>query len=99
MNTTFNAIVSDVVTETPDTVTLVLDIGPPGELQGQGEYVTIDPHQFIGLAPFVGYLEHLKGRREPPRAYSMCSDPTEPLAITILREVCTRGRASRHIHP
>ena len=27
MNTTFNAIVTDVVTETPDTVTLVLDIG------------------------------------------------------------------------
>ena len=90
MNTTFNAIVIDVVTETPDTVTLVLDIGEPVSYKA-GQYVSIDPHQFIGLAPFVGYLEHLKGRREPPRAYSMCSDPTEPLAITIKEEFYEAG--------
>jgi ferredoxin-NADP reductase len=36
----------------------------------------------------IGYLEHLKGRREPPRAYSMCSAPHEPrVAITIKEEV------------
>ena len=91
MNTTFNAIVSDIVTETPDTVTLVLDLGRPASYKA-GQYVTIDPHQFIGLAPFVGFLEHLKGRREAPRAYSMSSDPTEPLAITIKEEFYEAGR-------
>ena len=90
MNTTFNAIVSDVVTETPDTVTLVLDLGSPASYKA-GQYVTVDPHQFAGLLPFVGYLEHLKGRREPPRAYSMCSDPSEPLAITIKEEFYQAG--------
>ena len=90
MNTTFNAIVSDIVTETPDTVTLVLDIGSH-VIYKAGQYVTVDPHQFVGLAPFVGYLEHLKGRREPPRAYSMCSDPSEPLAITIKEEFYEAG--------
>jgi len=34
------------------------------------------------------YLEHLKGRHEPPRAYSMSSAPHEPyVAITIKEEV------------
>jgi 3-ketosteroid 9alpha-monooxygenase subunit B len=91
LNTTFNAIVSDIVTETPDTVTLVLDIGSH-VIYKAGQYVTVDPHQFVGLAPFVGYLEHLKGRREPPRAYSMCSVPSEPLAITIKEEFYEAGR-------
>jgi 3-ketosteroid 9alpha-monooxygenase subunit B len=90
VNTTFNAIVSDVVTETPDTVTLVLDLGSPASYKA-GQYVTVDPHQFAGLLRFVGYLEHLKGRREPPRAYSMCSDPSEPLAITIKEEFYQAG--------
>jgi 3-ketosteroid 9alpha-monooxygenase subunit B len=91
VNTTFNAIVSEVVTETPDTKTLVLDLGATATYRA-GQYVTIDPHQFSGLAPFVGYLEHLKGRREAPRAYSMCSDPSEPLAITIKEEFYEAGR-------
>ena len=91
MNTTFNAIVSDVVCETPDTVTLVLDLGAQVTYKA-GQYVTIDPHQFSGLAPFVGFLEHLKGRREAPRAYSMSSEPSEPLAITIKEEFYYAGQ-------
>ena len=91
LNTTFNAVVTDVVTETPDTKTLVLDVGVSVNFKA-GQYVSIDPHQFPGLAPFVSYLEHLKGRREPPRAYSMCSDPSEPLAITIKEEFYEAGR-------
>ena len=91
LNTTFKAIVTDVVTETPDTVTLVLDIGSQVNYKA-GQYVTVDPHQFVGLAPFVGYLEHQKGRREPPRAYSMCSVPSEPLGITIKEEFYEAGR-------
>src|SRR5688572_9148088 len=31
--------------------------------------LTIDPHQFEGLERFIAFLEDLKGRREPPRAY------------------------------
>ena len=91
MNVVFNANVLDVVRETPDTVTLVMDIGAPSNYKA-GQYVTVDPHQFAGLMPFVGYLEHLKGRREPPRAYSMCSDPSEPLAITIKEEFYEAGK-------
>jgi ferredoxin-NADP reductase len=91
VNTTFNAIVTDVVTETPDTKTLVLDLGVSATYRA-GQYVSIDPHQFSGLAPFVGYLEFQKGRREPPRAYSMCSEPSEPLAITIKEEFYEAGR-------
>jgi 3-ketosteroid 9alpha-monooxygenase subunit B len=91
MNMTFQTVVTDVVSETPDTVTLVLDLGGPARYKA-GQYVSIDPHQFPGLAPFVGYLEHLKGRREAPRAYSMSSDPSEPLAITIKEEFYEAGK-------
>jgi ferredoxin-NADP reductase len=90
VNAVFDSRVCEVVQETPDTVTLVMD-GVPASYKA-GQYVTVDPHQFPGLMPFVAYLEHLKGRREPPRAYSMCSDPSEPLAITIKEEFYEAGR-------
>jgi 3-ketosteroid 9alpha-monooxygenase subunit B len=82
---TFDTTVVEAVLETPDATTLVLDIGSRAYRAGQ--YVSIDPHQFAGLQGFVAFLEHLKGRREPPRAYSMSSAPHEPLvAITIKEE-------------
>jgi ferredoxin-NADP reductase len=85
------ALVVDSIVETADTRTLVLDVGPVGTYRA-GQYVSIDPHQFIGLRSFIGYLEHLKGRREAPRAYSMCSAPHEKyLAITIKEEVYKEG--------
>jgi ferredoxin-NADP reductase len=83
----YDALVLESIPEAPDTKTLVLDLGPhPGYRAGQ--YVSIQPRQFIGLRSFVMYLEHVKKRKEPPRAYSMCSAPHEKyVAITIKEEV------------
>jgi ferredoxin-NADP reductase len=84
--TTFDALVAEVVVETPDTITAVLDLGTPVSYRA-GQYVSIDPHQFPALYSFTTYLEQLKGRVEPPRAYSMSSAPDEPhVAITIKEE-------------
>jgi ferredoxin-NADP reductase len=55
--------------------------------------VSIDPHQFPSLGSFIAYLEGLKGRREPPREYSMCSAPGDPyVAITIKEEFFEQGK-------
>jgi ferredoxin-NADP reductase len=52
-----------------------------------GQFLTIDPHQFEALDRFTAFLEHLKGKSEPPRAYSMCSSPHERyLAVTVKEE-------------
>ena len=89
--TTYEARVLESVVETWDTVTLVLDLGAQVPYRA-GQYVTIAPQQFVGLQSFVAYLEHLKGRVEAPRAYSMCSAPNERyLAITIKEEVYRAG--------
>jgi 3-ketosteroid 9alpha-monooxygenase subunit B len=83
----FDSVVSEVIVETPDTITAVLDVGEAVTYRA-GQYVTIDPHQFPALGSVTRYLEHVKGRPEPPRAYSMCSAPHEPhVAITIKEEV------------
>lgn len=88
---TFETSIVEVVPETADTVTLLLDLGAHGGYRA-GQYVSIDPHQFAGLQGFVQFLEGLKGRREPPRAYSMSSAPHEPLvAITIKEELYESG--------
>jgi ferredoxin-NADP reductase len=85
--TTFDALVLESIVETVDTRTLVLDAAVPATYRA-GQYVSIDPRQFAGLRSFVTYLEHVKGRHEPPRAYSMCSAPHERhVAITIKEEV------------
>lgn len=82
---TFEIVVTEVVQETPDTVTLVLaaEKMPPYRA---GQFLTIDPRAFPILAGQVAYLEHLKGKKELVRAYSMASAPHEPLAITIKEE-------------
>lgn len=83
----FESVVSEVIIETPDTITAVLDVGERVSYRA-GQYVTIDPHQFPALGSVTRYLEHMKGRAEPPRAYSMCSAPHEEgVAITIKEEV------------
>lgn len=88
---TFDALVLESIVETRDTRTLVLDIGAPAAYRA-GQYVSIAPQQFPGLHSFCAYLEHVKGRVEAPRAYSMCSAPHEPhLAITIKEEVYGPG--------
>jgi ferredoxin-NADP reductase len=91
--TVFQTVVRESIVETADTRTLLLDPGTPRTDWHAGQYVSVDPHQFPGLASLVAFLEHAKGRREVARAYSMCSAPHEPLlAITIKEEVFVAGR-------
>jgi ferredoxin-NADP reductase len=54
--------------------------------------LTIDPHQFEALERFTAFLEDLKGKKEPPRAYSMASAPHEKyLAFTVKEERYSSG--------
>jgi len=86
------AMVADVIRETPDTTTLVLFTGNERLDYEAGHFLTVDPHQFEGLERFVSFLEDLKGRREPPRAYSMSSAPHERyIAITVKEERYVSG--------
>ena len=79
--------VADVVVETPDTSTLVFFTGNDRLEYRAGHFLTIDPHQFEALERFTAFLEDLKGKKEPPRAYSMCSAPHERyLAVTVKEE-------------
>jgi 3-ketosteroid 9alpha-monooxygenase subunit B len=79
--------------ETHDTVTLVLFTGNERLDYEPGHFLTIDPHQFEGLERFIAYFEDQKGKREPPRAYSMSSSPLERyVAITVKEERYVRGQ-------
>ncbi len=79
--------VAEVIRETHDTSTLVLFTGNDHLEYKSGHFLTVGPHQFPGLERFIDYFEELKGRKEPPRAYSMCSAPHErQLAITVKEE-------------
>jgi 3-ketosteroid 9alpha-monooxygenase subunit B len=84
--------VADVIVETPDTSTLVFFTGNDRLEYRAGHFLTIDPHQFEALERFTAFLEDLKGRREVPRAYSMCSAPHERyLAVTVKEEQYVSG--------
>jgi len=84
--------VADVIVETPDTATLVFFTGNDRLDYSAGHFLTIDPHQFDALQRFTAFLEDLKGRREPPRAYSMSSAPHERyLAVTVKEERYVSG--------
>jgi ferredoxin-NADP reductase len=84
--------VADTVQETADTTTLVFFTGNDHLDYKAGHFLTIDPHQFESLERFIAFLEDLKGRREPPRAYSMISAPHERyLAVTVKEERYSSG--------
>ena len=84
--------VADVIRETPDTATLVLFTGNDRLDYQPGHFLTVDPHQFEALERFTAFLEDLKGKKEPPRAYSMSSAPHEKqLAFTIKEERYASG--------
>jgi len=92
MGRPITGVVTAVRRETRDTVTLELAGEGPLPPYQAGQFLTIDPHQFLQIAPFLRYLEAEKGRTEPPRAYSMSSAPYEPtLAITIKEEEDKKG--------
>jgi ferredoxin-NADP reductase len=76
----------DVVRNTHDTVTLSFDTGDQPEYQA-GQFISIDPHQCPELSRVIAYFEHIKGKRETFRAYSMSSAPTEKVVtITVKAE-------------
>jgi ferredoxin-NADP reductase len=84
--------VADVVYETPDTCTLKLFTGNEPLEYKAGHFLTIAPQQFPALERWIAYLEHMKGKKEPPRAYSMSSAPHEKhLAITVKEERYVAG--------
>ena len=84
--------VADVIVETPDTSTLVLFTGNDHLDYKAGHFLTIDPHQFEALERFISFFEDVKGKRELPRAYSMCSAPHERyLAVTVKEERYVSG--------
>jgi len=84
--------VADVIRETPDTTTLVLFTGNERLDYEAGHFLTVDPHQFQSLERFIAFLEDLKGKKEPPRAYSMSSAPHERyIAITVKEEAYVSG--------
>lgn len=84
--------VADTIVETSDTTTLVLFTGNDQLNYKAGHFLTIDPHQFAALERFTAFLEDLKGKKEPSRAYSICSAPHEKyLAITVKEERYTSG--------
>jgi ferredoxin-NADP reductase len=79
--------VAEVIRETHDAVTLVFFTGNDTLPYRAGHFLTIAPQQFPQLKGLTAYFEHVKGRKEPQRAYSMSSAPHERrLAVTVKEE-------------
>ena len=88
----FEVMVSRVIRETPDTVTLVFFTGNERLDYNARQFLNIAPQQFPALGRFTAYLEDLKKRKEQPRAYSIASAPHEPfIAITVKEEHYVSG--------
>lgn len=86
------AMVADVIRETPDTTTLLLFTGNERLDYEPGHFLTVDPHQFEGLERFTAFLEDLKRKKEPVRAYSISSAPHERyIAFTVKEERYVSG--------
>lgn len=75
--------VQEVIRETPDTVTLVLDLGGESFEYKAGQAVGIDPHQFKVLGPKIEAREAEKGMPEMERSYSLASYPGKKGIIEI----------------
>ncbi len=87
------SLVKEVVVVTRDTVTLVLFTGNVRCEYEAGQFITIDPHQFEELTRFTSYFEAVKKKKEPVRAYSLCSEPSEPhIAFTVKEETFVLGQ-------
>lgn len=86
-------IVTEVIRETPDSATLVFFAGNERLEYQPGHFLTIAPQQFPALDRFCKYFEDVKGKKEPARAYSMCSAPHERyLAVTVKEELYISGQ-------
>lgn len=88
----FDTVVREVIRETHDTVTLLLDAGAEARDYRPGQFVSIDPVQFPALRQQLAYFEEAKQRKEQVRAYSLASIPEDPwLAVTVKEEVFVAG--------
>jgi ferredoxin-NADP reductase len=85
--------VADTIVETHDTTTIVFFTGNDRLDYQAGHFLTLDPHDFPELERFTAFLEDVKGKKEPPRAYSLASAPNEKyLAITVKEERYVSGQ-------
>ncbi len=75
--------VVEVRRETPNAVTLRLDLGGAPFAYRPGQYVEVEPHQFEELAEAVRELETKKGFPESPRSFSLASDGIDPRFIEL----------------
>lgn len=88
----FDTVLREIVRETDDTVTLLLDPGDHPRDYEAGQFISIDAPQFPELRQQLAYFEKVKGRRELGRSYSMASTPDEPyLAVTVKEETFVDG--------
>jgi 3-ketosteroid 9alpha-monooxygenase subunit B len=79
--------VAETIVETHDTTTIMFFTGNDRLEYQAGHFLMIDPHDFPELERFTAFLEDVKGKKEPPRAYSLASAPHEKyLAITVKEE-------------
>jgi ferredoxin-NADP reductase len=86
-------VITDVIWETPDTVTLNLFASGERMDYQAGQFITIRPQQFPALESLCSYFEDMKGKKEPGRAYSLTSAPHEKqLAITVKAETYVKGQ-------
>ena len=87
----FEVVVSRVIPETADTVTLEL-FAPHAPPYKAGQFLTINPHQFRAVSGMTRYLEQQKAKSELVRAYSLSSAPHEKrLAFTVKEELFVPG--------
>lgn len=73
------------IQETYDTWTLDIFVGVGNKAYIAGQFISIDPHQFPELSELTAFLEDKKGKKEPIRAYSLCSAPHEPTISTTIK--------------
>ncbi|MDA1093994.1 MAG: oxidoreductase [Acidobacteria bacterium] len=88
--------VSETIRETHDTSTVVFFTGNDRLDYKPGHFLMIDPHQFRALDRFTAYLEDQKGRKEPPRAYSLYSAPHEQYLATTVKEETYQSGVTRY---
>lgn len=83
----YDLTVTEIRWESPDTATILLGDGERRFDYRAGQYVTIAAQQFLQLSRLIAYLEHVKGRKEPIRQYSLCTAPHEAgIGITVKEE-------------
>ena len=83
-------VIIDARRETPDTWTLDIFVGENDKDYAAGQFISISPHQFGELNYLIKYFEHVKGKKELVRAYSLTSAPGEKyISITIKPEIYT----------